>query len=33
VDEYRALVERFKAERKEFLGQFPTLDRAIMEAI
>ena len=32
-DEYSALVARFKAERQDFLGQFPKLDRAILEAI
>jgi phosphoenolpyruvate carboxykinase (ATP) len=33
AEEYARLVERFKAERKEFLGQFPKLDREIIEAI
>jgi len=32
-DEYAKLVSRFKAERKEFLGQFPNLDSGILEAI
>ena len=32
-DEYKGLVERFKAERREFLGQFPGLERAITEAV
>jgi phosphoenolpyruvate carboxykinase (ATP) len=32
-EEYDRLVGRFKAERKEFLRQFPTLDREIIEAI
>jgi phosphoenolpyruvate carboxykinase (ATP) len=32
-EEYAGLVERFKAERKEFLGQFPKLYMEIIEAI
>ena len=32
-DVYSGLVDRFKAERKEFLGQFPKLDKEIIEAI
>ena len=32
-EEYRKLVERFHAERKEFLAQFPKLNKAILEAI
>jgi phosphoenolpyruvate carboxykinase (ATP) len=31
--EYQRLVERFKTERKEFLGQFPSLNQAIVDAI
>jgi len=32
-DEYASMVERFKAERKEFLAQFPRLDQEIIGAI
>ncbi|MFN2466108.1 MAG: phosphoenolpyruvate carboxykinase [Candidatus Dormibacteria bacterium] len=31
--EYAGLVQRFKAERKEFLGQFPSLSKAIIDAV
>ena len=33
ADEYAQLVERFKAERKEFLAKFPRLDPEIVEAV
>src|SRR5919201_2247996 len=33
ADEYRALVERFKAERAEFLGKFPSLSDEIVAAV
>jgi phosphoenolpyruvate carboxykinase (ATP) len=33
AEEYAKLVERFKAERKEFLGKFPKLDPEIVEAV
>ena len=33
MDEYNALVERIRAERHEFLANFPKLNRAIVEAI
>ncbi|HEV1997573.1 MAG TPA: phosphoenolpyruvate carboxykinase, partial [Candidatus Dormibacteraeota bacterium] len=33
MDEYKAQVQRIRAEREEFLGQFPKLNRAIVEAI
>jgi phosphoenolpyruvate carboxykinase (ATP) len=33
ADEYAKLVERFKAERKEFLAQFPRLNPEIVSAI
>ena len=32
-DEYRALVERFKAERADFLGKFPSLSEEIVAAV
>ena len=32
-DEYRALVERFKAERVEFLQKFPSLSEEIVAAV
>ena len=32
-DEYGELVERFKAERKEFLAKFQKLDAEILQAI
>jgi phosphoenolpyruvate carboxykinase (ATP) len=32
-DEYRALVERFKAERAEFLRGFPSLSDEIVAAV
>ena len=32
-DEYRALVERFKAERAEFLAKFPSLSEEIVAAV
>ena len=32
-DEYRALVERFKAERAEFLRGFPSLSDEIVSAV
>jgi phosphoenolpyruvate carboxykinase (ATP) len=32
-NEYRALVERFKAERTEFLGGFPSLSEEIVAAV
>ena len=32
-DEYGALVERFKAERAEFLGKFPSLSEEIVAAV
>ncbi|HYX88947.1 MAG TPA: phosphoenolpyruvate carboxykinase [Gaiellaceae bacterium] len=33
ADEYRAMVERFKAERAEFLGKFPSLSDEIVAAV
>ena len=33
VDEYNAQVKRIRAEREEFLANFPSLNRAIVEAI
>jgi phosphoenolpyruvate carboxykinase (ATP) len=33
ADEYAQMVQRFKAERKEFLAKFPKLDSEIVEAI
>jgi phosphoenolpyruvate carboxykinase (ATP) len=33
ADEYARLVDRFKAERKEFLAKFPKLDPEIIEAV
>jgi phosphoenolpyruvate carboxykinase (ATP) len=32
-DEYRALVERFRTERLEFLKGFPDLDEEIIKAV
>jgi phosphoenolpyruvate carboxykinase (ATP) len=32
IDEYQSLVERIRGERREFLGKFPKLNRAILEA-
>jgi phosphoenolpyruvate carboxykinase (ATP) len=33
MDEYREHVERLKAERAKYLGEFPGLDRAIVDAV
>jgi phosphoenolpyruvate carboxykinase (ATP) len=33
AEDYRALVERFKAERAEFLGKFPSLSEEIVSAV
>ena len=33
AEDYRALVERFKAERSEFLGKFPSLSEEIVSAV
>jgi phosphoenolpyruvate carboxykinase (ATP) len=33
AEDYRALVERFKAERSEFLGRFPSLSEEIVAAV
>ena len=33
TDEYRAIVERLKAERVEFLSKFPSLSREILDAV
>lgn len=33
LDEYRAIVERLKSERRDFLSRFTTLDRDILESV